>query len=124
MVLPHFGAVSQQQRGILQHGLRSSRVMLKRWGLAYARKLRIVWFSRSDSRNTMFHQLRLLAVQRQLLAEDLHRAGNRRQRVADLVGNPRRHLADGRQPLLHARVALQTPDRCDVLEREEEAGDA
>ena len=52
------------------------------------------------------HQLRLLAGQRQLLTQHLDRAGHRRQRVADLVGDAGGHLADRGEPLLDARLAL------------------
>ena len=46
------------------------------------------------------HQLFLLGAERQLLPQDLNRAGHRRQRIADLVRDAGRHLADRRQPLL------------------------
>ena len=67
------------------------------------------------------HQLRLLGGQRQLVAQDLDRPGHRRQRIADLVGDAGGHLADRRQPLLHARLAVALLQLGDVLEREEEA---
>ena len=70
------------------------------------------------------HQLLLLGAERQLLPQDLDRAGHRRERIADLVGDAGRHLADRRQPLLHARVALELLDVGDVLEREQIAGAA
>ena len=60
----------------------------------------MVWFSRSDSLQDDVHQLRLVARQRQLLPQHLHRARHRRQRVANLVRDAGRHLADGRQALL------------------------
>ena len=50
------------------------------------------------------HQLRLLVAERQLLPQHLHRARHRRQRVADLVRDARRHLADRREPLLQPRA--------------------
>ena len=49
------------------------------------------------------HQLLLLGAERQLLPQDLDRARHRRQRIADLVRDAGRHLADRRQPLLDAR---------------------
>ena len=68
------------------------------------------------------HQLRLIDGQRQFLPQDLDRAGHRGQRVPDLVRDPRRHLADRGQPLLHPRFALVLARVGDVLEREQEAG--
>ena len=68
------------------------------------------------------HQLRLLVGQRQLLPQDLNRAGHRRQRVADLVGDSGGHLPDRRQPLLDARLPLRAARFGDVAEREHEAG--
>ena len=75
-------------------------------------------FSRSDSRSTMSISCSCSLAERQLLAQDLDRARHRRERVADLVRDAGRHLADRRQPLLHARVALELLDVGDVLERE------
>ena len=70
------------------------------------------------------HQLRLVARQRQLLLEHLHRAGHRRERVADLVRDAGGHFADRRQALLQARVLLEALDVGDVLERVEIAARA
>ena len=67
------------------------------------------------------HELRLLGRERQLAAQDLHRARHRRQRVADLVGDAGGHLADGRQPLAHLRRALEALDVGHVLEGEDDA---
>jgi hypothetical protein len=68
------------------------------------------------------HELRLVGRERQLLPQDLDRARHGGQRVADLVGDPRGHLADRGQPLLHARLALALARLGDVLEGEQEAG--
>ena len=65
------------------------------------------------------HQLRLVGRQRQLLLEHLHRAGHRRQRIANLVRDAGRHLTDRRQALLQPRVLLEPLDVGDVLERVE-----
>ena len=70
------------------------------------------------------HQLGLIAVEGKLGAEHLHRAGHRGQRIADLVGDARRHLSDRRQTLSPARVAFEALDVGDVLKREEMAGAA
>ena len=62
------------------------------------------------------HQLRLIAGERQFLTQHLDRSRHRRQRVADLVRDAGRHLAHGREPLLHADVAFELLDRGHVLE--------
>ena len=79
----------------------------------------MVSFSRSDSRSTMSISCAWSLDSAQLLPQNLHRAGHRRQRIADLVRDAGRHLADGRQPLLQLRFALEPPDFGDVLERVE-----
>ena len=66
------------------------------------------------------HQLRLIAGQRQLVAQNLNRPRHRRQRVADLVRDAGGHLSDGGKALLHARFALFPPRIGDVTEREDE----
>ena len=118
---PHLGAVAQQQGRVLQHRPqvqpRDAEPLGPRVGQEAADRLvQPLRLAQHD-----VHQLRLLAVERQFLAQDLDRSRHRRQRVADLVGDARRHLADGRQPLLQARVALEPPDRRHVLEGEQEA---
>ena len=67
-------------------------------------------------------ELRLIGLELELLAQHLHRAGHRGQRVADLVGDAGGHLADRGQPLLRLGLALQPLQLGDVLEREEIAG--
>src|SRR5262249_48338035 len=46
---------------------------------------------------------------------------HRRERIANLVRDAGRHLADRGEPLLDSGVALELFDRGDVLEREEQA---
>ena len=65
------------------------------------------------------HQLRLVVAERQLLPQHLDRPRHRRQRIADLVRDAGRHLADGGQALLQPRVALQPLELGHVLEREQ-----
>ena len=108
----HLGAVAQQQRRVV--AARGARRTARSRTAAAARRpgtMRIVVFSRSDSRSTMSISCACSRAERQLLPQDLDRARHRRQRVADLVGDAGRHLADRRQPLLQPRVALELLDR-------------
>ena len=68
------------------------------------------------------HQLRLLLTERQLLAQQLDRAGHRRQRIADLVCDAGGHLADRRETLPQPRLTLQPLHRGDVLEHKQVSG--
>ena len=119
---PHFGAVAQQQRRVVEHAphveARDREALRPR-----------VREKRSDGRVEPLglaqhdvHQLLLLRAERQLLAQNLDRPGHRRERIPDFVRDAGRHLAHRREALLHARVALELLDVGDVLEREQQAG--
>ena len=118
----HLGAVPQQQRRVVERApdvepgdrepLRP-RVRQKRSD----RRVQPLGLAQHD-----VHQLLLLGAERQLLAQDLDRAGHRRERIADLVRDAGRHLADGREPLLDPRIALELLDVGHVLERHEKPG--
>ena len=97
----HFGAVAQQQRRVVQRAAhveaRDREPLRPRVGEKRADgRVQPLGLAQHD-----VHQLSLLGAERQLLAENLNRAGHRRQRVADLVRDAGGHLADGGQPLLH-----------------------
>ena len=121
----HLGAVAQQQRGVLAATRRRSNRAIgeplrPRIGQERPdRRVQPLGLAQHD-----VHQLLLLGAERQLLAENLNRTRHRRERIADLVGDAGRHLADRRQPLLHARVALEPLDVGQVLERDQEPGAA
>ena len=112
MRLEHFGAVAQQQRRVVE---RAAHVEPRDLQTAAAARRRGTIgsssFSRSDSRSTMSISCACSALSGSSCAQDLDRAGHRRQRIADLVRDAGRHLADRREPLLHARVALELLDR-------------
>ena len=116
------GAVAQQQRGVVERAAHVEPLDLEALRPRVGEK-------RSDRRVQPLrlaqhdvHQLLLLAAERQLLAQDLNRAGHRRERVADLVRDAGGHLADRGQPLLDRRVALELLDGGHVLEREQQPG--
>ena len=124
MPFVHLGAVAQQQRRVVERAAHVEPRDLKalRPRIREERSDRGVQPLRLAQHDV--HQLLLLAAQRQFLTQDLDRAGHRRQRVADLVRDAGRHLADRREPLLNRRVALELLDVGDVLEREEQPGAA
>ena len=102
--LAHVGAVAQQhRRSRCTTVRRSSRVTWVRCGprVGEERLDRLVQPLRLLQDDV--HQLRLVAGQRQLLTQHLHRPRHRGQRVPDLVRDAGGHLADRGQPLLHPR---------------------
>ena len=115
----HFRAVAQQERGVLNHlpHVESRQREPLRPRVGQKRSDRVVQPLRLAQHDV--HQLRLLFAEGQLLPEHLNRAGHRRQRVADLVRDAGRHLADRREPLLKSRVALEPSHVGDVLERDQ-----
>ena len=117
-------AVAQQRRRVLHHAAQIELLELEalRPRVGEKRSDRVVQplgLAQHD-----VHQLRLIARQRQLLPQDLHRARHRRQRIADLVRDAGGHLADGRQTLLQLRIALEPLALGHVLERVEIAAPA
>ncbi len=116
------GAVLQQRRGVGNGPADVHRRggMTLRPGVGEKAANRIVQPIRLADHDV--HQLRLIAGQRQLVAQNLNRPRHRRQRVADLVRDARGHLSDGGEALLHARFALPPPCIGDVTEREDEPG--
>ena len=118
----HFRAVPQQQRRIVEHPThvepRNRESLRPRVGKERAdRVVQPLRFAQHD-----VHQLRLLFGQRQLLPENLNRPRHRRERIANLMRDAGRHLADGRQPLAKPRVALELLDVGDILKREQQSG--
>ena len=79
----------------------STSTTAERCGRAYARKIADGRVQPLRLAEHDVHQLRLLGAQRQLVTQNLNRAGHRGQRIADLVGDAGGHLADGGEPLLH-----------------------
>ena len=67
-------------------------------------------------------QRRLVVAQFQFVAQQLDRSAHRGERIADLVGDARGHLADGRQPLLPLALGLALLDQRQVLEGHQLAG--
>ena len=100
----------------------SSRAIENRCGLRIGQKRpdRVVQALRFAQHDV--HQLRLLFGERQLLPENLNRSRHRRQRIANLVRDAGRHLADRRETLPQPRVALELLDVGDVLKREQQPG--
>ena len=72
-------------------------------------------------RDDDLHQAPLGGPDVQLVGEDLDRAGDRRQGVADLMGDPRRELPDGRELLVEARLALELLQGGQVLEEDQDS---
>ena len=61
-------------------------------------------------------QLAMLIAQVGNAGKHAHRAGNRSQRIADLVRDGGSQPAHGRQPVLNAQIPLQTPDFSQIIE--------
>ncbi len=75
-------------------------------------------FKRSDSRRTMPRQpLPLLVAQARAGAEDFDGPRERRERVAELVGDVRRHAAEAREPIGLPHPLLHAPERREVFAR-------
>ena len=70
-------------------------------------------------RDDDLHQAPLGRAHRELVREDLHRARDRRERVADLVGDAGGELADGRELLVESGLALELLHLGQVLENDE-----
>lgn len=62
------------------------------------------------------HELVLFVVEPEFRLKHLNRAAHGGQRVANLVGNPGRHLAERRQPVLAADFFFELEDFRQVLE--------
>ena len=86
-------------------------------GRAYSRKFLMMWLSRSDSRATICERRSRASSAVMRAGEDLDRAGERRERVANLVRDVRGHSPERRQtvglphPRLHCRGSPKGPRR-------------
>ena len=122
MPVVHVGAVAQQGRRVAQRAADveagDGEALRPRIGEKRSnRVVEAVGLAQHD-----VHQLLLLGAERQLLTKNLDRPRHRRQRVANLVGHPGGHLADGGQPLLQRGIALEPLDLRHVLKTEEKPG--
>ena len=121
VILVNFGAVAQQERGVLHDlpDVQPRQLEPLRARVGEKRLDRVVEPLRFAEHDV--HELRLLVAERQFLPEHLDRARHRGQRIADLVRNAGSHFADGCHPLLQTPVALEPPHVGDILEGEEES---
>ncbi len=78
----------------------------------------MIWFSRSDSRLTMFTRCFSSSSSGISRAQFLYRSGHCRQRLADLVRNRSRQASHSGHALFGRHFLFQTPQFGQVLEIE------